>query len=877
MAFPLAPSLGDTHVEDQLAYIAADDGTGTIFWKRDTAPLTASIASNATAIAAVPAVIDEDDFATDSDARPASQQSAKAYVDNSVVTIDHLKSAAGVLNPEILAHFVSGDVLRTASYFQDSDLGGTTYRVVGAGTGTDDGGSFIDVDGARQLQAVFGSSFDVTQFGAVGDSTWDGSAWIGTDDTIAVQAAVSLASSTGKDLTFSVACLCTEQLDLDRGGFAMIGFGDETGLRFSWYDYDTATELATRDTYLSGVSGVDAGVPRFANLAIRDMMIAGTNPAYSWGNNAENPGRSISEALPTRGHGFRISNVRFWRCGLVAGVVGYDHQVSGVTLEDCARGGFNFYGSPTAGIACRDILISNSTARNMGDDCFAVHGHSKGTPAGIYTVDVAENSTTVLLAGVDPGPTVVDTWVLLYGAGPHGGQMLAKCVGHSAGVSIELDRPAVSSATGVEMHWSEVMMAEGVSITGCTIEQKPAAHVGLGEPSNTGRGIMLEAVVGATITGNSIRNTSDSGIALLDLNGDVGVWDSAVTGNSILGAGSTTTFGVTAESHGVAASSAGRCVLDNVSVMAGNCGVALKRCTSVTVKGLYSDSGITAPVANANLRYGVHVESSFDVDIHATAMGSGRRGMNVTTSAGTSIRNSRSVGNGVGVGVPAAARQGVFIQDSTDSLLIDSIIGDDKTVPTQADAVLLFGTNDGFTYGRILTNDTIDTGAATNVTSLDPVDSAPVIVKLAADVIKVTDTDTTSASSISPILSPVLEPGEYEFEFTLLYESSDVADIQTIIRRTSGTTSDFVSFVDGAANWSDATPEISTPRFFAHSDFGSTVSAGGAAGIVLPLKWSGRFVADTATEFGLYWAQRVSSADSTTLKAGSYLKVTRIA
>ena len=170
MAFPLAPSLGDTHVEDQLAYIAADDGTGTIFWKREVAD-----------------VLDEDDFVSDSATEAPTQQSTKAYVDNSVVTIDHLKSTAGVLNPEIPAHFVVGDVLRTASYFDGSDLGGTTYRVVAAGTGTDDGGSFIDVDVTRQLQAVFGEEIHVAQFGVVPDAV--------TDNTTAMQAAIDRAIS----------------------------------------------------------------------------------------------------------------------------------------------------------------------------------------------------------------------------------------------------------------------------------------------------------------------------------------------------------------------------------------------------------------------------------------------------------------------------------------------------------------------------------------------------------------------------------------------------------------------------------------------------------------------------------------------------------
>lgn len=81
-----------------------------------------------------------------------------------------------------------GQKCRTLGYYAIGDGGGNDYNIVSAGTGTDDGGSYIDL-ATLQAKGLFDSNIaNVSQFGAKGDDS--------TDNTTQMQAFLDYVSDT---------------------------------------------------------------------------------------------------------------------------------------------------------------------------------------------------------------------------------------------------------------------------------------------------------------------------------------------------------------------------------------------------------------------------------------------------------------------------------------------------------------------------------------------------------------------------------------------------------------------------------------------------------------------------------------------------------
>lgn len=76
-----------------------------------------------------------------------------------------------------LARLGTGQLVKTKGYYTANDGGGAEYIIVATGTGTDDGGSYLDL-ALNQAELVSSGDVNINQFGAVGDGLTDSSVQI---------------------------------------------------------------------------------------------------------------------------------------------------------------------------------------------------------------------------------------------------------------------------------------------------------------------------------------------------------------------------------------------------------------------------------------------------------------------------------------------------------------------------------------------------------------------------------------------------------------------------------------------------------------------------------------------------------------------------
>jgi hypothetical protein len=98
-----------------------------------------------------------------------------------------------------------GQTVQTNGYTTANDGGGAEYIIVAGGTGTDDGGSYHDLDNGNQAELIVGEFINIKLFGAIGDGV--------ADDAPSVLSADTFAAANGKPVWFPMG-----DFDISQGG-----------------------------------------------------------------------------------------------------------------------------------------------------------------------------------------------------------------------------------------------------------------------------------------------------------------------------------------------------------------------------------------------------------------------------------------------------------------------------------------------------------------------------------------------------------------------------------------------------------------------------------------------------------------------------------
>jgi len=119
---------------------------------------------------------------TDADAAKVAAEAAQTAAELAQTNAEAAKDAAIVAANSVTGFYdtlaelkvetdiIVGDIVQTKGYYAVGDGGGATYTIVASGTGTDDGGSYIDLSGSGlQARAELDEPINVKQFGARGE------------------------------------------------------------------------------------------------------------------------------------------------------------------------------------------------------------------------------------------------------------------------------------------------------------------------------------------------------------------------------------------------------------------------------------------------------------------------------------------------------------------------------------------------------------------------------------------------------------------------------------------------------------------------------------------------------------------------------------
>lgn len=247
---------------------------------------------------------------------------------------------------------IIGDKVETLGYLSAGDGGGNQYKIVAAATGTDDGGSFINL-ATHQAQGLFSDKiYSVKQFGAAGDGA--------SDDTSKIQNAIDFVEtlSSGGDIKFPNGKYNYTTFTVDTGFVTISGDG-------------LGTQLIKTSTTGNGVIFAGASsASKIFKVGASDLVFAasGTHTAgellhveFTAHSKFENLVVIGSPSSPYNGFGFYHNSQNFH---------------SNFQVNNCQNDGIYFED-------CLDTYINQSRSDNNSR-----HGLYLSTNSGVYISDV---------------------------------------------------------------------------------------------------------------------------------------------------------------------------------------------------------------------------------------------------------------------------------------------------------------------------------------------------------------------------------------------------------------------------------------------------------------------------------------------------------
>lgn len=259
----------------------------------------------------------------------------KTAVDNQNLKIEkQIRFFDSVSDMDAATDLSIGKVVRTSGYYTPGDGGGNDYEIVAAGTGTDDGGSFIDLSGSGlQAKGLFPYGGSLEQFGG-GD---------GKDSTSSLKNAIAFVSP-GDEILCHGAPIIRESITINKTLKIKFPSSDlsnrfvfDTSLPRTVQTFATHPDDGS-DAPVSAAFVFDAAAIEFENVIVDLFVDYGDTSATNYGTDIDigilNLTRERMRLKSTRTRGY-------WRvAGLYADCTQDNQALDRAWLEDCRFQGF---------------------------------------------------------------------------------------------------------------------------------------------------------------------------------------------------------------------------------------------------------------------------------------------------------------------------------------------------------------------------------------------------------------------------------------------------------------------------------------------------------------------------------------------------------